>query len=321
MRIRRSLAALAATLLAAATAHADSNDFTLERIIGRPPVGGFNDPNDPIRQSMYRSLISELGVVMAPRFLSPSDTLGYNGFQIAFESSFTEISSDADFWKKGVENVSGGFLPTIGVFARKGIWLPIPSFELGAGVIKLIGANLFAVQAYGKLALHEGFHDWPIPSFAVRGSASRIVGANQADITIAQVDASLSKSIGLGGTAKLDPYLGAAVMFNIVKSQVIDTTPQCDAYRATDATTSCPAGGGMSLDLNSNTTFPNQDTIIRWRLFTGFRLVYAFLALTGEFVYTLCNDTGSDCGKMTPNKVTDRSSGQSQINFSGSLLF
>ena len=56
-------------------------------------------------------------------------------------------------------------------------------------------------------------------------------------------------------------------------------------------------------------------------VFTGFRLVYSILALSGEFVYTLCNDTGSDCGKQVQNKSTDRSAGQSQINFSGSLIF
>jgi hypothetical protein len=293
-------------------ASADRNDLTLERIIGPPSAfGSFNDPTSPQLQSMFRSLVSELGVVMSPRFLSPSDTLGYSGFQIAFESSFTQINDQADYWKKGVDNVSSGFLPTIGVFARKGIWLPAPSFELGAGAIKLMDANIYAVQAYAKLALHEGFHHWPLPSMAVRGSASHILGAPQIDMTVVSIDASLSKSIGLGGTAKLDPYLGANVLLMFVKSQVIDTTPNIDAFR----------DRGQSLDLNSNTTFPDPDTIVRWRVFTGFRLVYSILALTAEYAYVLCNDTGFDCGKTNPNKVTDRSDGQSQINFSGSFIF
>ena len=68
---------------------------TLERIIGPPAAPGmFNDPTDPARQSMYKSrLMSELGVVIAPRALSPADTLGYSGFQLAFETSFTQISN------------------------------------------------------------------------------------------------------------------------------------------------------------------------------------------------------------------------------------
>ena len=60
---------------------------------------------------------------------------------------------------------------------------------------------------------------------------------------------------------------------------------------------------------------------MRWRLFAGFRLVYAFLALTGEFVYTFCNDTGARLQQVDPLKVTDRSGGQAQINFSGSFVF
>ena len=300
--------------VAAATgdARADRNDLTLERIIGMPATPGtFNDPSDPVRQTQYKSLMSELSLVMAPKALAPSDTLGYSGFQIAFETSFTQISNTADFWQKGVENVSGSFLPTIGVMARKGIWLPLPGFEIGAGAVKLIDSNMYAVQGYAKLALHEGFHDWPIPSLAVRGAVSHLLGASQVDLTVVSVDASVSKSFGIGGTVTLDPYLGAGVLLSFVRGQVIDTTPNVDAFQQ----------GPNSNDVNANTTFPDPDTIVRWRLFGGFRLLYAFLAFTGEFAYTFCNDTAGSCGKIDMTKVTDRSGGQAQINFSGSLLF
>ncbi len=241
---------------------------------------------------MYKSLMSEMGVVMAPRFLAPSDTLGYSGFQVAFEAGFTQISHTKDFWQKGVENVSGGFLETVSVMARKGIWLPLPGFEIGAGATKLIGANLFALQAYAKLALHEGFHDWPIPSLAVRGSVSRVVGEPQIDLTMVTVDTSVSKSFGLGGTAKLDPYLGFAALMIFARGQVIDATPNIDAYNQ----------GPSGLDLNSNTTFPDPDTILRWQVFGGFRLKYSFLALTAEYVYTLCNDHGNKCGESNDTR-------------------
>jgi hypothetical protein len=312
MRVR-SLCLMSTVLLGlAGSARADSNDLTLERIVGFPSNTNPIDIMDATRQTQYKSLMSELGVVMAPRFLSPADTLGYSGFQIAFETGFTQIHSSRDYWQKGVENVSGDFLQTISVMARKGIWLPLPAFEIGAGATKLIGANLFALQAYAKLALHEGFHDWPIPSLAVRGAVSRIAGSPQIDLTVVSVDASVSKSFGLGGTAKIDPYLGANVLMTFVRGQVIDATPNIDAYH--DPT---------MLDLNSNTTFPDPDTIVRWRVFGGFRLVYAFLALTAEYAFTLCNDTGSDCGLFNPalNKIVDRSGSQSQINLSGSLIF
>jgi hypothetical protein len=310
MRIRSALIWLLVAF-APGAAHADNNDLTLERIVGMPPDTNTVDITDPHRRTLYTSLMSELGVVMAPRFLSPSDTLGYSGFQVAFETGFTQISDKSEFWKKGVENVSGGFLPTLSVFARKGIWLPLPAFEIGAGATKLVGANMFAVQAYAKFALHEGFHDWPIPSLAFRGAVSRVAGSPQVDLTVVSIDASVSKSFGLGGTAKLDPYLGADVILTFARGQVIDSTPNIDAFKQ----------GPGGIDLNANTTFPDPDTIVRWRLFGGFRLQYAFLALTAEFTYTLCNDSGSDCAKENPNKPTDLSGGQAQINFSGSLVF
>lgn len=306
------LCVLAAAMLTASTARADRNDLTLQRIIGPPAVPGmFNDPTDPTRQSMYKSLMSELGVVIAPRFLTPADTLGYSGFQLAFETSFTQISNTQDFWQKGAEKVSGGFLPTISVMARKGIWLPLPGFEIGAGATKVIDSSMYAVQGYAKLALHEGFHDWAIPSLSLRGAVSHLLGSPQVDLTVVSIDATVSKSFGIAGTVTLDPYVGAGTLLGIVRGQVIDTTPGVDAF----------ADGPNSNDINANTTFPDPDTIVRWRIYAGFRLVYAFLAFTGEFVYTFCNDTAGNCNKMDPTQITDRSGGQAQINFSGSFVF
>jgi hypothetical protein len=293
-------------------ARADKNDLTLERIIGMPTTaGGFNDPTDPVRQTMYKSLMSELALVMAPRPLAPADTLGYSGFQLAFETSFTQITNSADYWQRGVEQVSSSFLPTISVMARKGIWLPLPGFEIGAGATKLLDSNMYAVQGYAKLALHEGFHDWALPSLAVRGAVSHLLGASEVNLTTVTIDASVSKSFGIGGTVTLDPYLGAGTLLSFVRGQVIDATPNHDAFK----------DGPDSTDVNSNTTFPDPDTIVRWRMFAGFRLLYAFLAFTGEFAYTFCNDSASNCGKSDPTKITDRSGGQVQINFSGSFLF
>src|SRR5205807_10614315 len=120
-------------------------------------------------------------------------------------------------WQAGVEGGRDaqnnptpppGLLHTVSVYVRKGIWLPFPSFEIGAGATKLMQSDVFAVQVYGKLAIHEGFHDWPIPSLAVRGSGLRVMGASQIDLTMAQIDGEISKSFGVLGTVTLTPYLG-----------------------------------------------------------------------------------------------------------------
>src|SRR5438270_8610061 len=104
--LMRATLALVGLLACASRAGADKNDFTLERLIGPPMVPGtINDPSTIAIQSQYRSLMSEMGVVMSPRFLSPADTLGWSGFQLSFDTSFTAISNTADFWQKGVQKV------------------------------------------------------------------------------------------------------------------------------------------------------------------------------------------------------------------------
>jgi hypothetical protein len=308
--------ALVLLMALSASARADRNDLTLERLIGPPSVpGAFNDPAGNVATlSSFRSLMSELGVVMAPRFLSPSDTLGWSGFHFSFDSSFTSISNHADFWRKGVKDVSSSFLPTITVMARKGLWAPVPSFELGVGGSYLIDSSIFSLVAYAKFGIHEGFHGKPVPSIALRAAVSHLFGTEQADLTVVSTDLSVSKSFGLSGTVKLDPYLGANLLITIVRSGVIDTTPNVDAFQQSNP-------GGMPVDLNSNTTFPDPSAILRWRLFTGLRLVYSIVAISAEFAYTFCNDTALDCQAQNPTRVTDRSDGQAQLSLSAGFLF
>jgi hypothetical protein len=168
MRCRILAACLAACLFPAGAALADRNDLTLENLIGRPSVPGmFNDPTDVGRQTLYKSLMSELGVVMAPHLLSPADTLGFYGFQLSFDARFTQITNSADYWQRGVESVSSSWLSTVSVLARKGVWMPLPSIEVGAGGTKLIASNLYALEAYVKVAIHEGYHSLPIQQAAI----------------------------------------------------------------------------------------------------------------------------------------------------------
>jgi hypothetical protein len=196
--------------------------------------------------------------------------------------------------------------------ARKGVWFPLPSFEIGAGATKLLQSDIYAVVVYGKFSLHEGFHSWPIPSIAIRGSGLRVLGASQIDLTMWQVDASISKSFGVGGTMTLVPYVGGAVLGIIARGQVLDTTPDVDAYKQ----------GPNSPDLNNNAVFTGghtDDSIYRWRIFGGIRAQYSILVLTADFIYTFKGDTGpGGCDKST-GCIPDRS--PNQFTFSGSVGF
>ena len=249
---------------------------------------------DPNAVANFRSLMSELGVVIAPRLQTPADTLGFAGFQFAVELGMTKINNKATYWD-GVEGVSpsnpgasrpDSYLTTVGGFVRKGIWFPLPAFEIGAGAVNVIGSRMFAVQGYAKLGLQEGFHSWPLPSVAVRVSASQLVGTDQVDLTVVGLDALISKAFSVGGTARLEPYGGYAFLFIDARSGVIDATPRCDAFALEHASTSPSAycgPAGNNNDANADFTFPHQDLITRQRFFAGAKLKLSVFFVTAEY--------------------------------------
>jgi hypothetical protein len=254
---------------------------------------------DPDGQARFRSLMSELGVVIAPRLQTPADTLGYAGFQFSAELGVTKINANQSYWN-GVAGVDpsnpaaarpGSYLTTVGAFVRKGMWLPVPGFEFGAGAVNILGSRMYAVQGYAKLALQEGFHGWWLPSVAVRGSVSQLLGTQQVDLNVYGLDVLISKAFGIAGTVRVEPFLGANILYIDAQSGVIDATPACDAYDVHAATAGGAAAGahcsaaqnGTWNDLNANFTFPQQSAIIRKRYSAGFKLKLAVLFLVGEF--------------------------------------
>jgi len=302
-RVRRwhLLCLLGVALARPGVARADKNDLQLLNLCD--PASGACGGN-PEAASRYRSLMSELGVVVAPRLMTPADTLGYAGFQFSAELGVTKIDNNKQingqgpaFWD-GVEGVQASnrsaarpssYLTTVGGFVRKGLWLPLPAFEFGVGAVSVVGSHMYAMQGYAKIALQEGFHDWVLPSFAVRGSASQLLGTSQVNLTVYGIDVLASKAFSIGGTARIEPFVGWNVLFIDARSGVIDSTPTCDAYAqkqlaATDPTPSgCPAGGnGTWNDLANNFTFPSQDIITRYRWFGGFKLKLSVVFLAAE---------------------------------------
>jgi hypothetical protein len=295
----------------------------LGQVLPPSSLAGRDAPSD------FRSLMSELGVVIAPRLQTPADTLGFAGFQFAAEFGTTKISRDRSFWD-GVEAVNpanrnaarpDAYLTTVGGFVRKGMWLPLPAFELGAGAVNILGSSLFALQGYAKLALQEGFHSWVLPSVAVRLSGSQLVGTDQVDLTVFGFDAVISKAFSVGGTARFEPFGGWNYMFIDARSGVIDATPGCDAYALEHSTT--PAGSlpnpycgpaGTANDSLANFTFPHQDLITRQRFFAGFKLKLAVVFLAAE--YDLI-----PAGHSRDDKQVDGARDESQQQQSFSLSF
>jgi hypothetical protein len=274
--------------------HRNASGTIIDPTTGQPGPVRLDDANGLVLQSRFRSLMSELGVVAAPRLQTPADTLGYAGFQVSFELGTTKINNTQPYWH-GVEGYSAGqtpdsYITTLGAFVRKGMWLPLPAFEFGAGALNIVGSRMYVVQGYAKLALQEGFHGWWLPSLAVRGSASQLLGTDQVDLNVYGVDVLISKAFGIGGTWRLEPFLGWNVLFIDARSGVIDATPGCDAAlleQGMPGGRQCGAGQANSgNDTFANFTFPQQDVITRQRWSGGLKLKLAvvFLAVEYDFI-------------------------------------
>jgi hypothetical protein len=276
-------AGIVLAIVAAATpAAADPNDLVLSRLADRTTDMNGNLTSVVGDNTLFRGLASQLGVVLAPHLLTPADTNGFGGFQMTVDYSTTTIDSSAAYWHARESGTSSS-LSTVGFFVRKGIWFPVPSFEVGAGAVHLIDSNTWATQLYAKLALHEGYHDLPVPSFAVRGAVSRMMNQHELDLTVASLDVLISKHIGVGGTWRLDPFAGWNALFIIPRSEVIDPTPNID-----------PLKMGNEPDALLNFVFKDQDNIVRQRVFAGAKLQYYVFQITLELQYALAGSSVDD---------------------------
>jgi hypothetical protein len=281
----------------------------------------------------FRSLMSELGVVLAPRIPMVADTAGFGGFQLSAELGLTEISRSRKYWD-GVAGVSAGnreaarpdpMLTTVGAFVRKGIWLPVPTIELGFGVVHLLDSQLLAWQSYAKVAIHEGFHDWPVPSFAVRGAVSYLTGTDQVTMTTTSVDLLISKGFGLLGTARLEPFAGWSWISIFAHSGRLDATPSCDAAQLA----ALPAGSdpgnqycassqaGTKNDFNANFSFPDQNAITRYRVFAGFKLRFAIVFFAAQYEVFFAGSSRDG----NASSARDQSATQNALSLSTGLDF
>jgi len=287
---RRALTALTLVCMSRLAA-ADPNDLVLSRLATRIVDDTTGKLTGVVGQSLeLRALASQLGVVLAPHLLTPADTLGFGGFQFDVSASQTTIDGKQPYWRAraGSSDPTGAMggggpkmLRTIGMFAHKGMWFPIPSFELGVGAVHLVDSTTWTGQVYAKVGLHEGYHDLPIPSLAVRGAVSRMMNQRELDLTVASVDVTISKHFGIGGTWRFDPFAGWDLLMIIPRSEVIDATPDVDPLT-------------NPMDLGNNFVFNDQANIYRHRILAGAKFQYSVVQLTIEAQYALAGTSVDD---------------------------
>ena len=295
---------VAALLAIPRLAAADSNDLVMARLTEQVDTAG-GTAYVP-QNAELRALSSQLGVVIAPHLMTPADTLGFGGFQLTVDVSTTTIDASERYWRvlEGTPDPAGAggaahgpkMMRTVGMFVRKGMWFPFPSFEVGAGAVHLADSRIWTGQLYTKLALHEGYHQLPIPSVAVRGAVSRMMQQRELDLTVASLDLTVSKHFGIGGTWRLDPYAGWNILV-IPRSEVIDPTPHID-----------PLEPGNEMDAENSFVFKDQDNIYRQRFLVGLKAQFYVVQLTLEAAFALAgtslDDRAGTSDQCMPNSST-----------------
>ena len=227
------LAVALSSLAAAPPARAGKNDLQLLNLCTPQLTGGIQecawvqrDATGSIKAQVaptagrarhFRSLMSELGVVIAPRLHDAGRYARLRRLPVLGRAGHDPDQPQRPAYWNGVQGVDpanpsasrpDAYLTTVGGFVRKGMWFPFPAFEIGAGAVNVVGSSMFALQGYAKLALQEGFHSWALPSVAVRAAASQLVGTDQVDLTVVGFDVVISKAFSIAGTARFEPFGG-----------------------------------------------------------------------------------------------------------------
>jgi hypothetical protein len=216
----------------------------------------------------FKDLMTEIGLISAPVFLAPAETLGLNGFEFSIEGTLAPLKKSKDYWSWNDGNstvtVTEGapqsmlFVPRLHV--RKG--LPF-SFEIGTQLSYIPESEMFVAGAEVKWALNEGFYY--IPDLAVRVAVNHMIGPKDFVLSTGGWDISLSKAFGVGGMMSLTPYAGYNMLFINASSHVVMVSPSDD--------------GQVFSSLNW------QDNMIH-RFFAGLRLKTHIFQITAEGIFS-----------------------------------
>jgi hypothetical protein len=337
MRVRLA-ACVAATLVAcvSAVANAEPMDPSLERLVTTPScrmgrdgmhVGVWKDADPPATSESckpdnvsFKKLMSQYAFAFAPTAMHSARTTGYGGFHLSLEADYTSISSDSSYWKLGTQgsvdpsnNASSTFnsspqslLQLYSLKFRK-------SFGFGLEVTGVVGfmpkTSLISGGADVRMSLLEGFRTGVggiLPDVAIGGGVRTISGTPQFQMTIAGLDAQISKPLPIQDSQVLTPYVGYQYLWIFADSGLIDLTPGTDALRycnyagqdvpgntdpaadPEDPTNQPRSGGpvcngGSPLDFNNNVVF-KAARLERHRLIFGLNYRYEMVMLGGQFL-------------------------------------
>lgn len=325
MRVRLA-AFVAATLVAcvSAVASAEPMDPALERLVTdsschsdgqwvNDSTGKTISTTCKADNASFLRLVNQFGFALAPSAMHSARTTGYGGFHLSVSADYTSISSDKSYWKNGTQGAvdpsnnssskSNGspasLLQLYSLKFRK-------SFGFGLETTGVVGfmpkTSIISGGADVRMSLLEGFRTGVggiLPDIAVGGGVRTITGTPQLQLTVAGLDAQISKPLPIQDAMVLTPYLGYQYLWIFGDSGLIDMTPGTDAIRYCNyGGNNVPRGagedtsnytgqpickGGSPLDFNNNVVF-KPARLERHRLIFGMNYRYEMVMLGGQFL-------------------------------------
>lgn len=269
-----------------------------------PTCGGANFCPD---NAAWSSLATQLSGALIPPLVEPARTRGPRSFYLGVETMLTGIEAGQDYWQRGTEgdgSVSdrNRAVDSILSWTRISIRKPLPfGFELGTSIGYLINTDYATLGLEIRWALLEGWtgRDWWVPDFAVRAAVQTLVGDAQFNMTVVALDATLSNSVVIGDAFELSPYIAGQINWVFADTELVDLTPNVDAYRLCNPTVPDATTGsrincqGDPSDFNNNTVFRSIRTM-RPRIVLGAQARYEIITVNLAFSFDVVRPRDAD---------------------------
>lgn len=248
MRARPGVFAACFVALTASIAAAEPMDPALERLVENPScrdsVGRFIGPAEcRADDGAFKKLVNQFGFAFAPTAMHSARTTGYGGFSVTLEGAYTTISSDESYWELGTQGPvdpssnqasvrhsdPSSLLQLYSVKLRKGFGFGL---EIAGSVGFMPKTSLVGGGADVRISLLEGFRTGLLgifPDVAVGSGIRTISGTAQLQLTVASLDAQISKPLPIQDSSVITPWIGYQHLWIFGDSGNIDLTPATDA--------------------------------------------------------------------------------------------
>jgi len=320
-----------------AVVQADPMDPAIERLVVNPgchtDAGAILGNGKCIEDNAaFKKLINQYGFAFAPNATHSARTTGFGGFHVSAEAAYTSIDSDADYWERGTQgavdpstNASSvrntgpaDVLQLYSIKLRK-------SFGFGLEIAGMVGfmaeTSLLSGGADVRLSLLEGFRTGVpgyLPDLAVGGGVRTLTGTPEFQLTVAGLDAQISKPIPIADSSIIIPYVGFQYIWIWGDSGLVDLTPGTDPLQDCNYTgpnypenpdpdpdkegaySGQPVcNGGSSQDFNNNRVF-DKARLERHRLILGMNYRYEMVIFGVQFITDITDPGDAQVG----NNVT-----------------